>query len=144
MKNIIILQQIELRWSKMKLQKLIDNIIDNLVNIKELQEWNDIIAKKVVSSSISGEDLKKISLEIQEVYNKFISKKNSKTNYIVKPKNGFSFKNESDKNFLDEIQEINVTTKRGKIFYKNEKIQIYLETNAYKNVNIKQRISFFY
>ncbi|MBN2833459.1 MAG: ATP-binding protein [Candidatus Delongbacteria bacterium] len=116
----------------------IDKVVKRITEIDKLQEMNEIIAEKSISSGIDSNLLNEISSEVQDIYNKFLKNGNiipgrKKTNKHFKL---------SDDEFLDHIGTVEITSTQ-RDFYSDESVSFVVTTNAAKYVNETAMISPF-
>jgi hypothetical protein len=108
----------------------LDTIIKQITQVDKLKKINEIIAEKSISESIDSELLNDISSEVQSIYNKFLKTGNA----IPSRKRKNQHLNPSEEEFLDEIQNISITSLQRE-FYFDEAVQFVLTTSAAKYVN---------
>lgn len=116
----------------------IDTVIKQITQVDKLKMINEIIAEKSISDSIDSDLLNDISSEVQNIYNKFLKTGNA----IPSRKKGNHHYKPSEDEFLDDIDEISITSSQREFFY-DEAVQFVLTTSAAKYVNESATIAPF-
>lgn len=118
--------------------KLLEDVVNKLTHDSKLIEINEIIGKKSLDSKIDNDLLDEIKNDIKNDYRDFLNSEGIKRSKSKFKKNIVHDEIE----LYNYINKLDIITKR-KTFYRNEQINIKLQTSAYKNVNTDTRIDAF-
>ena len=117
-------------------KELFDTIVKNLVNVDKLKELNTIISEKAVSSTIDENLINEISQEVKGLYNNFL-----KAGSFITSSHGHPL-TPSEEIYDDYISKFLISNTKES-YYKNQAINIILETGAMKNINQNAKIECF-
>jgi hypothetical protein len=110
---------------------LLEKVIAKLVTTDKLLELNNRIAEMTTKSKIDSEIIHQISEEVKNDYLDLLSVNNK---VILKPKPDIPPKPKATKEYLDEIEFLQIDNKKS-VFEKDERKSIFLSTGAKKYIN---------
>lgn len=117
----------------------VDKVIKNLAESETLKTLNQIIAEKSIKSSVDEEFVNQLTEEIKDEYLEFLTSNENQKHFNPRKTNDVEVEKPVCYDYIETLHISNT-----KEFYKkDEAIRIILITNAYKDVNKKQKFYTF-
>lgn len=119
-----------------------NKLIEEIAKQENLKLLDQIICDKTIRTKIDREIIENIENKYKKNYQKFL--------HLGKPKkdthSGVSIggPQKETKKYDEEIKNLKITTKNNKEFYKDNIVNIHLETNASKKINETEKIYAFF